>query len=363
MRATVAVVSFNTAAHLPGVLATLAAQGGAAAGRPSPIDEVVVIDNASADGSADVARRAAPDATVVVNARNLGYAGAANQALARAERNGSEALVLLNPDVRLEPHAVARALAALAADDRTASVQPKLWRLPVGVDVDAAAAAADAAGGRVLDTTGHLAFRTRLFRNRGDGERDRGQYDGPAWADVFGTSGACAAYRVAALHDVAVDGEVFDEDLFAFWEDVDLDWRLQLRGWRARFAPDAAGWHERGGAGVRRSAVVERLNFANRLLVVLKDDDPRALARAAPGVAVTTTLKAVELAATVPSAFLSSFGAATVVPRMLRKRATVQRTAAVPAEDVARRWFEPFDYPAWVRTWWRRVRGSTGVAA
>src|SRR5690606_29109153 len=106
-----------------------------------------------------------------------------------------------------------------------------LWRMtatgePVLVD-----------GRRVLDTTGHVAFRTRLFRNRGEGQPDDGAYDRPD--EVFGVSGALALYRLAALDDVALDGQVYDEDLFAYWEDVDLDWRLQLRGWQAWYEPGA----------------------------------------------------------------------------------------------------------------------------
>jgi GT2 family glycosyltransferase len=337
MKVTACVVSWNTAAHLPSALSSLKAQ-------THPDLEIVVVDNASADGSAAIAQCHA-DVRVVTNARNRGFAGAANQGVALANANGSDAFLVCNPDVILEPDYVEQAVKALGDDQRRASVQGRLWR--TGKDP------------KVLDTTGHLAFTTRLFRNRGEGAVDVGQFDqsGP----VFGVSGCAALYRLAALEDVALQGELFDEDLFAFWEDVDLDWRLALRGFHAWYTPDACGWHERGGAGPRRTAVVERLNFTNRFLVVLKNDDASALARALPGVMVTSTLKAGELMLTVPSAFIRSAGAARLVPRMLVKRRLIHARATVDPAHVVERWFAPFDYQAWIMAWWRRVSGQLRV--
>jgi GT2 family glycosyltransferase len=334
VRVLACVVNWNTAEQLPQAIESLLSQDGLA--------EVVVVDNASHDGSAEVVRRY-PDVRLVANDENRGFAGAANQGVELARRGGHDALLTCNPDVRLEAGHVEHVVAALARGPRRASVQGRLWRMEPGP-----------AGERIVDTTGHLAFRTRLFRNRGEGQPDTGQFDEPA--EVFGVSGALALYRLAALDDVAVCGEVFDEHLFAFWEDVDLDWRLRRRGWEAWYEPTATAWHERGGAGPRRSAVVEELNFANRFLVLVKNDDPRVLVRDAGGVALTSVLKAGELAVTVPSAFVRSLGRARRVGAMLEKRREVQRTATVGNDEVLARWFEPFDYASWVRAWWRRVR-------
>ena len=339
------VVSWNTAEHLAGAIDSLLAQDTTAA------LQVVVVDNASSDGSAEIARRYADKGRIrlLANGANRGFAGGANQGLAFAREAGAQVFCVANPDVRLEAGYLQAALDALLEDDRRAAVQGKLWRL------------ADGAGPPIIDTTGHVAYRTRLFRNRGEGEVDRGQLDTPG--EVFGVSGALAVYRVAALDDVAVPtatevAEVFDETLFAYWEDVDLDWRLQLRGWTAWYSPAARAWHERGGAGPRRSAVVERLNFTNRLLVILKNDAPSALLPALPGFLLTTLLKTAELAVTVPGALVASAGMWRSVVPTLRRRRHVRDSAVVPPAVVVARWFEPFDYRAWVRTWWSRVRGE-----
>lgn len=340
MRVTAGVVAWNSGPALDDAVASLTAQ------THHDLD-VVVVDNGSADGSAERAR-AHGGVRVIANPGNRGFAGGANQLVAAACSSGSDALLLCNPDVRLEHDYVERAVAALAADDARAAVQGRLWRFVPGQPTPPP-------GERRLDTTGHLAFRTRLFRNRGEDQPDDGRYTS---GEVFGVSGAVALYRLAALADVAVDGEAFDRELFAYWEDVDLDWRLQLRGWRAWYTADACGWHERGGAGPRRSPMVEKLNFVNRFMVVVKNDDPAAFVRALPGVALTTTLKAAELALTVPTAFARAIPALGGLRSALAQRRVVQGRATVDPAAVIDRWFAPFHYGDWVRGYLRRIRAE-----
>ncbi|MBW3658431.1 MAG: glycosyltransferase family 2 protein [Actinobacteria bacterium] len=341
MRVAALVINWNGAEHLPACLDALLAQD-------HPDLEVVVVDNASEDGSREVLRRYADRVRVVANDTNRGFAGGVNDGAAAAP--AADAILTVNPDVTPRPDYVRLAVAALAADDRRGAVQGKLLRTVRAP-----------AGEPVIDTTGHIAFRTRLFRNRGEGEIDRRQWD--LAGEVFGVSGALALYRRRMLDDVAieVDGrrEILDEDLFAFWEDVDLDWRARLRGWTAWYEPAAVAEHERGGAGPRRTARVEQLNWQNRLLVLVKCDAWIVLVPALPGFLVTLLLKTAELVLTVPTAFVAVLGDVRLVRRMLAKRSQVHAPGVghVPTAAVVRTWFEPFDYRVWVRTWWRRVRG------
>lgn len=336
MRVVACVINWNTAHDLPGVVAALREQ--------EDLAELVVIDNASSDNSLSILSQL-EGIRVIANDQNLGFAGAANQGVALAVELGAEAILICNPDVRLKPDYVQRAATALGADPRRASVAGKLWRSGVGGD------------GAILDSTGHLAFRTRLFRNRGEGQTDVGQYDEPG--EVFGVSGAAALYRLAALQNVAINGEIFDEDLFAFFEDVDMDWRLRRQGWTCWYEPQACGWHERGGAGPRRSAFVEELNFANRFLLLAKNDDPAVLWRDALGLLFTSLLKAIDLAVTEPAAFRA------VWPRlrgrwhaMRLKQRHIAGAATVANSDIVDAWFQRFDYLNWIRTWYDRTRGA-----
>lgn len=344
-RVGVVVVNWNGADHLADCLDALLAQEGVAL-------DVVVVDNDSHDHSRDVLTPYLDRGVRAVwNDTNRGFAGGANDGFAVLD---APIVAVSNFDIRPAPDYFARCVSALAsAGHRAGAVQGKLLRF-----------APAPGGGDVIDTTGHVAFTTRLFRNRGEGEVDRGQWDQPG--EVFGVSGALAVYRREMLDDLAIvrggasvagHREVFDEDLFAFFEDVDLDWRAQRRGWQAIYEPRAVARHERGGAGVRRTPTVERLNFTNRLLVIARNDDGPSLLRAFPAVAITTLLKFVEMALTVPSAVPGAVSDLRKLCRVRRTRAALADGQAVTPAQLAERWFEPFDYLAWVRTWWRRIRG------
>ena len=349
MKVTAIVVCWNAAPQLRPCLAALDAQD-------HDDLEILVVDNASTDGSATILADALTRARrhplrVRFNDTNRGFSGAVNDGLAVSD---ADAVLLANVDVEPAPDMCSRLVAALREDPRTGSVQPRLLRTVPGPD-----------GGQVLDTTGHVATRARLFRNRGEGEPDVGRYPR---GEVFGVSGALALHRRAMLDDIAwrrSDGtlEHLTEDLFAYFDDVELDWRARLRGWHAVYEPAAVGHHERGGAGPRRTARVEALNFTNRLLVVATCDHLPSLLRASPLVVATSLLKAAELALTVPRALPEALRRLGGLRGAHRRRRQLLARATVPPERVVGDWFGVFDAGAWVRTWWRRIRGrAPGVA-
>lgn len=319
--------------------------------------EIVVVDNASTDGSRDLLEAARQRSRrhplrVIHQPGNRGFAGAVNDALAVVD---APIVAFSNVDVVPSPTLISTAVGALLAEPRRGTVQPKLVRAVSAPD-----------GGDVLDTTGHVLTTARLVRNRGEGERDRGQHDGPG--PIFGASGALVLHRREMLDDVAwrrPDGtcEVLTEDLFAFFEDVELDWRARLMGWDAWYEPAAVGIHERGGVGMRRTATVEALNYTNRLLVIATCDDAASVVRALPVIALTTGLKTVDLLVTEPGAVLPALRRFALIKRARRRRRQLlQRAMRTPAEVVAT-WVEPFGFGAWVGAWWRRVRGrALGVA-
>ncbi len=341
MRVAAIVVTYDSVHELPGCLAGLAAQR-------YPALEVVIIDNASTDGTRRLLAEVDTDHLVRVqlNATNRGFSGGVNDGLALLS-DDVDAVLLINPDVEPPPELVAQLVAALASDPSIGSVQPTLHR-PV----------AGPSGAAIIDSCGHEITTARLLRNRGEGEEQHGQYD--RRAEVFGTSGACALHRRAMLDDVAwrhPDGrrETLTEDLVAYFDDIELDWRARCRGWRAIHEPAVTAIHERGGAGPRRTSWVEALNWSNRLLVLATCDQPRP--RELPLLVVTTALKTAELAITVPRALPTALARLRLLPAARRRRGQLLARATVAPRTVVQRWVVPFRWRPWVRTWWRRVRG------
>ena len=228
----------NGARWLPGVLASVAAQTAAPA-------EVLVVDDGSTDGSAQLA--AGYDGVRVLPlASNGGFARAANAGIAAV---AAEAVALVNTDIVLAPDWLELAAAALAQDPRAAAVATKL------VDLEHPS---------ILYSAGDVLRRDGVCEQRGRFERDSGRYDAPG--EVFSACAGAALYRRAALQ--AAGG--FDERLGTYLEDVELGLRLRLAGWRCRWEPRAVARHAGGGssAALRHGpgAWVER----NTLLLVAR---------------------------------------------------------------------------------------------
>jgi GT2 family glycosyltransferase len=250
----VVIVTHN---HAETLATCLAAVGGL---RPAP-DRVVVIDNASIDSSAEIPAKHSSDLTITVvrEERNTGFAAAANRGIAATSEPW---VLLLNPDCAPRPRLAETLLNAVAVQPEAArigAVSPKLLRAE-GSGLEAQAVI-DAAGMVVTPSGRHL--------DRGAGRRDDGSFDLPAW--VFGGTAAAILLRREALDDIAYpSSEFFAVPFFAYREDAELAWRLQLRGWRCLYVPQAVAAHRRGfrpEEGRRGHAAINRFSVRNRFLL------------------------------------------------------------------------------------------------
>ena len=191
---------------------------------------VVVVDNASRPEERERLAREAPEVRVVTFSRNLGFASAANEGVARTR---APFVLLVNNDAVLAPDFTARLAARLALDERLAAVQGLVLQK----------------GTSRIDTAG--------FRWTGRGEAVpvlRGEEASRVRRDAFevpGVSATAALFRREALADVARHGHVFDDRFFAYYEDVDLSLRLARAGWRFACDPQAVAWHEGSRTGRR----------------------------------------------------------------------------------------------------------------
>lgn len=233
-----------------------------------PETEVVVVDNACTDATAELARRYG--ARHLRLEQRLSYAAAINAALAET---GGESVLLLNADCFLAPGFVSAAAHRLE-DPRVGSVAPKLLRV---------SGAGPAGGLDELDAAGMFVDRRRKNGLVGHGAPVTA-FGAPG--EAFGADGAAALYRRKTLEDCALDGgEVLDEDMELWASDVDLAWRAQLLGWRCAYEPSAQARHIRTYSPSTRAQMSEaarRLQFRNRLLMMVKNETTAGLARHGP---------------------------------------------------------------------------------
>lgn len=319
-RVAVIVVNWHSSADLPACLAAVQAQ----TYRPL---EMVVVDNASADGGLAEAQRRFPNVRWLLNEINRGWCGALNQGL---QVTAGEYVMSLNPDVRMQPDFVASLVAAMA-EHGAGMATGKLVR-----------PAQTGAATAVLDSTGLMLNRTRRPEDRGRGLVDRGQWD--AVEEVFGACGAAAMHRREMLMDIAVGGQVWDETLFAYYDDVDLAWRARWRGWRCIYVPNAVAVHDRSGAETLRKRARARANphaqaraMANRYLVMLKDESPQTLLPDWPFILASDLVRWAYLTVRAPQLWSWLGYLRRGWRAILAARREVQRRRTVP-DAVLRRW-------------------------
>ena len=243
----VAIPSWNTIGFLPACLESLADQGVEL--------ETLVVDNGSSDGSVEYLER--EEVPHIGLLRNIGFAAAVNLAVART---GAPMVLVLNADTVLKPGCIATLLAALDDDPRLGGVQPRILQMEEGARVSTADARLYSAG-QALTKDGR-AFELAMGEAQEPWSAER--------REVFGVCGAACLLRREMFEQLGG----YDESYFAFYEDVDLNVRARIAGWRFEYVPEAVVWHVGNAswqAGFERpSADNARLVARNRLATQAK---------------------------------------------------------------------------------------------
>ena len=214
----VVIPNWNGAHHLPICLDALRSQ-------TYPHLEIIVVDNASADGSQALVAEEYPEARLIRLPENRGFTGACNAGMEVAK---GEIVVLLNNDTQAATTWVEEVVAAFDRHPEAGLVASKMLLFDRR---------------DTLHTAGDIYRVNGLPGNRGVWKLDGSPYDQEEY--TFGACGGSAAYRRAVLDQVGH----LDDDFFFSCEDVDLAWRAQLRGWRCVYAPRAVVYHRLAATG------------------------------------------------------------------------------------------------------------------
>lgn len=292
---------YNAARHLPPCLKSLQDQ-------TYPNLEVILVDNGSADESVELTRSNFPEVKIVELGQNLGYAGAVNRGIDQA--NG-QIVVPLNNDTEVAPGWAQAIVEALEAHPDAGIVASKMLLFDRRQKIHSA--------GDSFGTNG-------IPINRGVWQTDEGQFDRDTY--IFGGCGGAVAYRREMLEDIGL----FDEDLFMYVEDVDLNWRAQLAGYRAVFAPQAVVFHHLSASG--GGALASYYTGRNTIFILAKDlpaflfrQHWQAIIRAQLNIAVDAlrAWRGEAARARLRGQLAGLLG----LPKWLTKRATVKRSHAV----------------------------------
>ncbi|MCY4018862.1 MAG: glycosyltransferase family 2 protein [Chloroflexi bacterium] len=187
--------------------------------------EIIVVDNASDDGSQALIRDGFPQVQLITLPENRGFTGACNIGMQAA--NG-DIIALLNNDTEVDANWANEIVQGFCRDQAVGMIASKML---------------------LFDKRDHFHTAGDTFGidgsagNRGAWERDIGQYDRVEY--VFGACGGAAAYRRSMLDDIGL----LDDDFFFLLEDVDLAWRAQLGGYKAMYVPSALVYHHLSASG------------------------------------------------------------------------------------------------------------------
>src|SRR6267378_760828 len=228
-----------------------------------PNFRVLLVDNGSVDGSAGRAEERYGDKIDLLKLQgNLGFVRGYNVAL---KQISADYVVLLNDDTIVEPGWLNALVSVAESDDKIGACQPKLRWLshPSYFEYNGAC-------GGMLDACAVPFTRGRLFDKA---EQDIGQYD--TNVDVFWASGAAMFLR----RDALVEADFLDEMFYAHMEEIDLSWRLRLRGYRIVSVPSSVVYHLGGGTSIGLKSF---LKHRNNILMMVKNYSAASLLKYLP---------------------------------------------------------------------------------
>ncbi|HWA64342.1 MAG TPA: glycosyltransferase [Candidatus Paceibacterota bacterium] len=311
--------------------------------------EILILDNGSTDRTREIIEywqsefgNQAPVA-FIKSAQNHGMWG--GQELLLKHSRGAY-VVFLSADVMLEENFLARALEIMDADERVGGLQAKIYQY-AAADL---AARSDALPREIIDTCGFQIERSRRVTNIGHGQSDGERFN--TYCEIFGVEGAVPVFRRGALESIHILGEIADHDLFWYAEDLDVAWRIRIAGWKQVYDPRIIAWHDRQTTksharglvssvrrlDVRRRIPIEkrRLEWRNTRWTRIKNDYIMNILKDAPYIVAREIAVFGYTLLFEPGVFQELPHFIKGIPRMLRKRRQIMKSARASSQDIHR---------------------------
>ncbi len=335
MKVSIHIVSWNSLKFLPDCLKSIFSQ-------TYKNFSVLVIDNASNDGTIEFLQKNFPEVKIFKNNKNLGFAKAHNQGINLTK---SEFVLILNPDIILKEDFLEKILSEIEKDEKIGAISGKILKIYTSEpEIE------ERVKTKIIDSTGLKIFKSRRVINRGEGELDKGQYD--KVEEVFGLSGACVLFRRQALEDIKISKdlrsyyEYFDEDFFAYKEDFDLSYRLRWRGWKIIYLPNAIAYHYRQIFGTKfkikeiikrrreKSPLINYLSYRNHLFSLIKNESFENFLKDLPFIFFYELKKFFYILFFEQSTLKAILEIIKKLPQMLKKRKYIMKNRLITSNEI-----------------------------
>lgn len=210
--------------------------------------QIIVVDNGSEDNSVDIISKF-KEVELIKLPENTGFAGGVNSGITKALEDNFKYIALFNNDALADKNWVETLIEAADQHPEAGIITGKFVRLDK----------------KHLDSTGDIYTAWGAPYPRGRNQIDSDQYDKPEY--VFSATGGASLYRAELFKDIGK----FDEDFFAYYEDVDISFRAQLAGWKVWYEPKAMAYHHIGGTSSKLGSFARYHSIKNYYLLLLKN--------------------------------------------------------------------------------------------
>ncbi len=226
--------------------------------------EIIVVDNASTDGSLAAVKKQFPNAAIIANKENLGYSKGNNMGIKYALENGAGFIVIMNNDTIVDKNLIAEFLKSAEKDENIGIVVPKIY-FAKGYEFHKNRYKKEDQGKVFWYAGGTMDWANIIGRHKGVDEVDKGQYDKEEETEF--ATGCCMLVKSEVFKKIGL----FNEKYFLYYEDNDFSQKAKKAGYKIIYSPKAIIWHKNAAsAGGSGSNLQDYYITRNRMLFGIK---------------------------------------------------------------------------------------------